>query len=435
MRSPLLRAIVAAAVTGVGAAARFLPRRHTRIPYTARPAAFGTRRISILRGGADNDAEEDFWQEEIRRTKAFYGAPTSKAKEVLINGRQPEVENAGEEEAFAVDDDMGEDETVFGNAHTESSIDEEGSDIDEVGEESYLAESVDRGELDVDKDESFIEAGSVETENAGEEEAWEVQGVMIDAEDETVANQRRDRSTANDEAERIGAEEETQSQGAETDPTVTVEKGEDQLEHINAETENAGEEEAWEVEDVMDDAEDDMVANQEEEDLLVAEESNGNAEDASGAEVEVLAVDASDELRFYSSIDSDVSNIDDNTTPKGGIASLANGIRKKVSALLTGKDPQSLLIVTLSAGAALLALFRPRDPETAQTVDTTSSIEIPTSDMSAISILSEEEKEEDFNQEMDDKAPPALEVADHNLDESWLDKLISLVLKPFGGGA
>lgn len=143
--------------------------------------------------------------------------------------------------------------------------------------------------------------------------------------------------------------------------------------------------------------------------------------------------------RFYNDIVKPVIAIEEireEKPAKGAVVSFFRRLRKDASIALAGRDPKSTIITVASLGVALTLLIRPsRDKRPWE-----SNVLISESQPS-IEVLSDTvERElsamdEDLNEhlaESDDVAFAKSEQKPNDLDKSWIDKLISLVSKPFG---
>ena len=152
--------------------------------------------------------------------------------------------------------------------------------------------------------------------------------------------------------------------------------------------------------------------------------------------------------RFYNEIESAVAieESHDDKSLKGTIVSLIHRFRDEVSNLLSGSDRQTLAIIVACLGVSLSVIFKsPNENKPLQekgiSISTVpSTIDTPSTSMS--SDLSDIEDDiDDANTQQDlsyssssssSPSPTAPTVHTDDLDKTWLDKLISLVSKPFG---
>ena len=146
--------------------------------------------------------------------------------------------------------------------------------------------------------------------------------------------------------------------------------------------------------------------------------------------------------RFYNDLEEAVAAIEEvkvEASLKGRIVSRLQKLQKEASRLLADRDSGSIMFMVASLGAALPLIFSLTNHENIKAWDETvpapapapvpefpSSIEVlPRTDSELSDII------EDDLDESDDKSSASGPQPD-DLDKTWLDKLISIVSKPFG---
>lgn len=444
-------------VMNVGASAiSFLPRRRCRDNNTftmqqPRINAVNARRrcISVVRGGsqsnyADDKEEEeeeaeqqstqslgmegnveddnavgdsgaateqhDVWEEEIRRTRQFYSASRSSPSQtdnnnILITGTSSA--NSDDEAISA------EDERVFGSAQTTAKGVEEKDTVQKVEEPETFddklftppssskshAENAGSDQLsDTDDIDATGTDAALEISYASVNEA---QGLV--AEETNKAHSEED--TANDDGRKAALE------GSQDDNEIKADESEDQSAATNQLADRTRDDDEQAVP---------YVINREMERVLLDEQGYDPLEVKAMRPIEALDAPRG----FYNDIEPAVATDDgkDDKSLKSTLASLIHEIRKKVSTGLVA------VRWVISLGVVLSLFLR---PDRGNRKLWEGGAGEPTSEFPSASISSElsDTEENDLDESLLDDTP---EPQPDDLDNTWIDKLISFISKHFG---